>query len=71
MNAAASNWNRVAALVATKQPKAYEEAVVVLADLRDLAARKDSADFHRRLRALRAEHVGKQAFIRRLRGAGL
>src|SRR6185295_4076764 len=29
-------WTRVEALVATKQPKRYDEAVVVLTDLRDL-----------------------------------
>jgi hypothetical protein len=32
-------------LVATKQPKRYDEAVGLLIDLRDLAARKDGANF--------------------------
>jgi hypothetical protein len=42
-------------LVATKQPKRYDEAVVLLTDLRDLAARrKHSTGFRRRLEALRA-----------------
>jgi hypothetical protein len=64
-------WKRVDALVATKLPKPYDEAVVLLADLRDLAARKDGADFRRRLEALRVEHARKRTLIERLKKAGL
>lgn len=64
-------WKRVEQLVATKQLKRYDEAVVLLTDLRDLAARKDGADFHRRLEALRVEHARKPTLIERLRKAGL
>lgn len=38
-------WGRVEELVATKQPNRYEEAIVVLSNLRDLAARKDGPTF--------------------------
>ncbi len=64
-------WKRVQALVATKQPKRYDEAVGLLTDLRDLAARKDGADFRRRLETLRAEHERKPTLIERLHKAGL
>jgi hypothetical protein len=47
----------VEALITTKQPKRYDAAVVLLTDLRDLAARKGGADFRRRLEALRVEHA--------------
>jgi hypothetical protein len=40
-------WGRVESLVANKQPKSYDRAVELLADLRDLAARKDEIGFQR------------------------
>lgn len=64
-------WKRVDGLVATKQPRRYDEAVELLTDLRDLAARKDGADFWRGLEVLRAEHVRKPTLIERLHKAGL
>jgi hypothetical protein len=64
-------WRRVEDLVATKQPKRYDEAVALLTDLRDLAARKNGADFHHRLKALRAGHARKSTLIDRLHKAGL
>jgi hypothetical protein len=64
-------WRQVEELVATKQPKRYDEAVVLLTDLRDLAARKEGAEFRRRLEALRAEHARKPTLIERLHKAGL
>ena len=59
-------WHKVGSLIATKQPKRYDEALELLMDLRDLAARKDGADFRRRLEALRAEHARKPRLIERL-----
>lgn len=47
------------------------EAIVLLADLRDLAARKDGTDFRRRLEVLRAEHARKPTLIERLQKVGL
>jgi len=60
-------WNKVGGLIATKQPKSYDQVVELLVDLRDLAARKDGSDFRLRLEALRAEHARKPTLIERLR----
>ena len=58
-------------LIATKQPKSYAQALELLADLRDLAARNDGADFRRRVEALRIVHARKATLIDRLHKAGL
>jgi hypothetical protein len=42
-----------------------------LADLRDLAARKDELGFQRKIEALRIAHEGKRTLIARLGKAGL
>ena len=61
-------WERADALAATKQPAAYDEAVALLADLRDLAAREGRADaFSARLHLLRERHARKSSFLERLR----
>jgi hypothetical protein len=64
-------WHKVEHLIATKQPKSYDHAVELLVDLRDLASRKDGADFRRRIEALRTAHVRKPTLIDRLYKAGL
>ena len=64
-------WAKVESLIATKLPKSYDQAVELLVDLRDLAARRDSADFGRRIEALRIAHVRKPTFIDRMRRVGL
>lgn len=64
-------WTEVDSLVATKQPKNYDQAVKILVDLRDLAARGKSGDFGLRIEALRQTHAKKPSFIDRLRKAGL
>jgi hypothetical protein len=61
----------VARLVATKQPKSCDLAMALLADLRDLAARKNQADFRRRIEALRVAHASKPTLIARLDKVGL
>ena len=62
-------WSEVGTLIATKLPKQYDQAVVLLTDLRDLAARQsDATSFDKRLEALRTTHASKRAFIDRLRG---
>ena len=66
-----STWRQVEKLVATKQPKKYDQAVRLLVDLRDLAARNGRADFRRRCEEFRALHVGKPSFVERLRKARL
>jgi len=64
-------WARVEDLVATRKPKAYDQALELLADLRDLGARKDAADFQRRLAALRTAHASKPRLVGRLDKSGL
>jgi FtsZ-interacting cell division protein YlmF len=64
-------WKQVEKLIATKQPKRYDEALALLEDLRDLAARNDGGDFRRRLEALRGEHARKATLIKRLHKLGL
>lgn len=64
-------WAQADSLVATMKPKSYDQAIDMLVDLRDLAARTDGGDFQRRLDALRTAHAGKRTFIDRMRKAGL
>jgi hypothetical protein len=64
-------WKKVHELIAAKVPKSYDQAVELLVDLRDLAARKDGGDFKRRIEALRLAHAGKRTFIARLDKAGV
>ena len=59
-------WGQVDALIATLKPKAYDEAVVLLTDLRDLA--DDRASWDARLAALREAHAKKTSLLRRLDG---
>jgi hypothetical protein len=69
--AATSLQDDVDALVATKQPKSYDQAVAVLVDLRDLAARGRAGNFGIRIEALREAQARKPSFIGRLTKAGL
>jgi hypothetical protein len=68
----AQSWDQLDALIATKRPNDYDRAVTLLADLRELAARKSrAAVFQARLRDVRARHAGKSSFLRKLNEAGL
>ncbi|HUI06367.1 MAG TPA: hypothetical protein VL486_05125 [Verrucomicrobiae bacterium] len=61
-------WRKVEQLVATKQPKRYDEAVAILKDLRELAERQDAdVDFTRKLNELCADHARKPTLIERIR----
>jgi len=64
-------WAEVDGLVGTKQPKNYDQAVEILVDLRDLAARAKGGDFGLRIETLRQAQAKKPSFIERLRKAGL
>lgn len=64
-------WKKVESLIVTKQPKGYEQAVELLADLRDLAARRNLPGFRQQIEALRAAHGAKRTLIARLDEAGL
>jgi len=65
-------WREIDALIATKQPSKYDEAVVLLRDLRDVcirAGRQDEAA--KRIAQLRVEHAKKPSLIDRFRKAAL
>jgi hypothetical protein len=64
-------WAEIDGLVATKQPKNYDQAVKLLVALRDLAARDKGGDFGLRIERLRQAQARKPSFIERLRKAGL
>ena len=64
-------WAEIDGLVATKQPKNYDQAVQLLVDLQDLAARDKGSDFGLRIERLRQAEARKPSFIERLRKAGL
>jgi hypothetical protein len=60
-------WRKVDALIESKLPAAYDEAVQLLADLRDLGARAGEADpMEARIGALRQRHARKSSFVQRL-----
>jgi hypothetical protein len=68
----AQTWRQVETLVATRKQSDYDEAVRLLKDLKELAARKGrAAEARRRIHCLRDEHGGKVTFVERLRKAGL
>jgi hypothetical protein len=64
-------WGTAERLIATKQPKSYDQAMELLIDLRDLATRKGGSDFQQRLEALRAAHARKLTLMEKLKKAGL
>lgn len=65
-------WAQVEGLIATKQPKRYDEAVKLLIDLRDLAQQEGKDDkFRMRMEAIHAAHARKPSLLQRLRNAGL
>ena len=64
-------WAEVNKLVATKQPKNYDQAVKLLVDLRDLAARSEGGDFGLWIERLRQAHARKPSFMERLKKARL
>lgn len=67
-----TTWHKVEALIQTKQPNKYDEAVRLLADLRDLAVRDArESGFELALGKLRESHAKKPSLLRRLLDAGL
>lgn len=61
-------WGQVDALVASKKPASYDQAVALLKDLRDLAAREGGESaFAARIQGLREAHAKKPTFLDRLR----
>lgn len=64
-------WAQAEAMADTKQPKKYDQAVQILADLRDMGFRNKAGDFKERLETFCRRHCQKPALIRRIRLAGL
>ena len=65
-------WVKVEKLIATKQPRRYDEAVSLLHDLHELAEMKGkSSDFSSCMGALHTEHARKTSFVDKLRKAKL
>ena len=61
-------WATVDRLIATKQPRRYDEAVSLLQDLHDLAKLQGKgSDFKFRMGALKRENSAKSALMERLR----
>ncbi len=65
-------WLKIEDLISTKQPARYDEAVKLLVDLRDLAARSGNIkDFLLRHRELCEKHAKKPSLLRKIEKAGL
>jgi hypothetical protein len=65
-------WAEVDKLIATRQPRCYDEAVSILQDLRDLADMQGSTfEFSVRLGTLCSAQIKKPSLVKRLRKANL
>ena len=65
-------WLNVDKLIATKQPKRYDEAVSILQDLSDVAQLKGMvSEFKSRMSTLQRMHSAKGTLIERFRKARL
>jgi len=65
-------WAEVDQLIATRQPKRYDEAVCLLQDIHDLADMQGRiSEFSLRMKALCSEHTKKTTLAERLRKAKL
>ena len=64
-------WQRIDALIATKRPRDYDAAVMLLSDLRDVGELKGRAvPFAKRVSQLREAHASKPSLLARLTNAG-
>ncbi|WLE98697.1 MAG: cell envelope integrity protein TolA [Candidatus Electrothrix communis] len=65
-------WEKVNALILTRTPKSYDEAVDLLIDLKDFAKKNNATSlFKSKLMIIQEEHRRKPSFIRRLDSANL
>ena len=68
----AATWAEVERLLESYQSKAYDSAVALLTQLRDLAVYRGSqATFQLRIDEIAAKYARRSGLIRRLRSAGL
>ena len=67
-----SLWAKVDKLIATKQPKRYDEAVSLLRDLHELADMQGkNSKFSKRMSGLQSDHTRKSTLVDRFRKANL
>ena len=67
-----SAWVEVERLIAAKRPNDYDRAVLLLVDLRDVAAGSGRGGlFEQPFPSTAARHAAKPSFMLRLREAGL
>lgn len=64
-------WIKIEKYIAEGTASGYKRAVESLLDLRDLAAKENSSEFHAKLLSLRDQYRAKRAFIQRLNDAAL
>jgi hypothetical protein len=65
-------WDQVTAHIEKRQPRAYDKAIRLLIDLRDLAVRQGlETAFKAKIERLRATHIAKTSFLDRLTNAVL
>lgn len=65
-------WAQVDQLIATRQPKRYDEAVSLLKDLHDVADMQGRiSEFSLRMNALQSEHTKKTTLVKKFRNAKL
>ncbi len=68
----AQTWDRIHQLIALKQAKAYDEAVALLQDLRDLAELQGRLpQFRQQLQALKSNYSNRPALLQRLQSTKL
>jgi hypothetical protein len=67
-----ATWDQVTAHIQKRQPRAYDQAIRLLIDLRDLAVRQGLATaFKAKIETLRATHIAKTSFLDRVTSAAL
>lgn len=67
-----ATWRQVDDLIATRRPAEYDQAVKLLADLRELGALKNRvAPVDAQIQRLREQHAKKESLLARFRRAGL
>ena len=65
-------WEKIDALILTKKPKDYDEAIRHLIDLKDLAKKNNTTSlFKSKLMDIRENHSRKSSFIKRIDSASL
>ncbi len=65
-------WKKVDSLILTKKPKAYDEAIQLLVDLKDLGKKNNTIKmFKSKLMGIREIHSRKPSLISRIKSAGL